>query len=332
MRDDCDASRQEVQLELPQPPGSFAVGMRDQRAHGHTASDRFRERPPQVGSVEAEHHDIYRLAGMPDGRKERRHAVVWLHNQLHARPPAASRGVESPHRLARAPSIRPFARRAHLSTPRAPRATDAMLGDNGSCADEAECIRLAGASPAGRPHRPGCSPTRPAPRTSAPRQARSVSSASGRAPTWRCERSSRRGWPRSRGRHLGTDHPAPGAARRGRSCGAQGRAARRHLHAPGRSAVPDESSGGTCRRATSATRSPRCRKCPLALPLRVNTPWPADAPRATVPPQLLSSLYPLPEGLEYRFLDRHLVLLDGEANLVVDYILDVVPTVVRGRH
>ena len=51
-----------------------------------------------------------------------------------------------------------------------------------------------------------------------------------------------------------------------------------------------------------------------------------------MPPQLLSSLYPLPEGLEYRFLDRHLVLLDGEANLVVDYILDVVPTVLRGRH
>jgi hypothetical protein len=71
---------------------------------------------------------------------------------------------------------------------------------------------------------------------------------------------------------------------------------------------------------------------PIALPLRVNTPWPPDAPRATVPPQLLSSLYPLPEGLEYRFLDRHLVLLDGEANLVVDYILDVVPTVLRGRH
>ena len=64
----------------------------------------------------------------------------------------------------------------------------------------------------------------------------------------------------------------------------------------------------------------------------MNTPWPEDAPRATVPAQLLSSLYPLPEGLEYRFLDRHLVLLDGEANLIVDYILDVVPTVVRGRH
>lgn len=70
---------------------------------------------------------------------------------------------------------------------------------------------------------------------------------------------------------------------------------------------------------------------PLALALHVNIPWPPDAPRATVPPQLLASLYPLPDGLEYRFLDRHLVLLDGEANLVVDYILDVVPSVVRRR-
>jgi hypothetical protein len=71
---------------------------------------------------------------------------------------------------------------------------------------------------------------------------------------------------------------------------------------------------------------------PLSLPLHVNTPWPADAPRATVPAQLLANLYPLPEGLEYRFLDRHLVLLDGEANLIVDFIPDVVPSMVRGRH
>jgi hypothetical protein len=70
---------------------------------------------------------------------------------------------------------------------------------------------------------------------------------------------------------------------------------------------------------------------PLALALSVNTRWPPDAPRATVPPRLLADLYPLPDGLEYRFLDRHLVLLDTDANLVVDYILDVVPSVVRRR-
>ena len=48
-----------------------------------------------------------------------------------------------------------------------------------------------------------------------------------------------------------------------------------------------------------------------------------------MPPRLLANLYPLPEGLEYRFIDRHLVLLDSEANLMVDYILDVVPSVAR---
>jgi hypothetical protein len=70
---------------------------------------------------------------------------------------------------------------------------------------------------------------------------------------------------------------------------------------------------------------------PLTLTLHVNAPWPPDAPRAIMPPRLLANLYPLPEGLEYRFIDRHLVLLDSEANLMVDYILDVVPSVVRRR-
>ena len=69
----------------------------------------------------------------------------------------------------------------------------------------------------------------------------------------------------------------------------------------------------------------------LTLTLHVNAPWPSDAPRAIMPPRLLANLYPLPEGLEYRFIDRHLVLLDSEANLMVDYILDVVPSVVRRR-
>jgi len=71
---------------------------------------------------------------------------------------------------------------------------------------------------------------------------------------------------------------------------------------------------------------------PLTLALHVNGRWPANAPRASVPARLLASLYPLPDGLEYCFLDRHLVLLDGEADLIVDYILDVVPSVVRRRH
>lgn len=31
----------------------------------------------------------------------------------------------------------------------------------------------------------------------------------------------------------------------------------------------------------------------------------------------------LPKGLEYRIVDTHLVLMDLDANVVVDYVLDV---------
>jgi hypothetical protein len=70
---------------------------------------------------------------------------------------------------------------------------------------------------------------------------------------------------------------------------------------------------------------------PSTVALHINDHWPPDAPRATVPPRLLTSLYPLPEGLEYRFIDRHLVLLDTEALLIVDIVRNVVPSVVRRR-
>jgi hypothetical protein len=52
---------------------------------------------------------------------------------------------------------------------------------------------------------------------------------------------------------------------------------------------------------------------------------PDKAPLSSVPPGLLLNLPQLPKGLEYRFLGRHLILLDSMANLIVDYLLDVVP-------
>jgi hypothetical protein len=64
--------------------------------------------------------------------------------------------------------------------------------------------------------------------------------------------------------------------------------------------------------------------------LAVNAPYPAAAPRSSVPPSLLLNLPQLPMGLEYRFLGRHLILLDSMANLIVDYLPDVVPKSVRG--
>ena len=59
--------------------------------------------------------------------------------------------------------------------------------------------------------------------------------------------------------------------------------------------------------------------------LAVNTPYPDTAPRSSVPPSLLMHLPRLPKGLEYRFLGPNLILLDSMANLILDYLRDVVP-------
>jgi hypothetical protein len=64
---------------------------------------------------------------------------------------------------------------------------------------------------------------------------------------------------------------------------------------------------------------------PVTVPPAINTDYPTTLPLATVPPSLLQKLPTLPEELEYRFLGRHLILRDIKANLIVDFIPDVVP-------
>jgi hypothetical protein len=64
---------------------------------------------------------------------------------------------------------------------------------------------------------------------------------------------------------------------------------------------------------------------PMKVPPAINTDYPTALPLATVPPSLLLKLPTLPEELEYRFLGRHLILRDIKANLIVDFIPDVVP-------
>ena len=54
--------------------------------------------------------------------------------------------------------------------------------------------------------------------------------------------------------------------------------------------------------------------------LIVNGKWPDGAPLSTVPPTLLLRLPALPEGLEYRFVGKALVLHDARAHTIVDYI------------
>jgi hypothetical protein len=62
---------------------------------------------------------------------------------------------------------------------------------------------------------------------------------------------------------------------------------------------------------------------PATFVLVVNGSFPEGAPRSTMPGNLLQILPPLPNGLEYRIVDTHLVLIDVDANIVVDYMLDV---------
>jgi hypothetical protein len=75
----------------------------------------------------------------------------------------------------------------------------------------------------------------------------------------------------------------------------------------------------------AAERAAVLEEVPLKVAPRVNDDYPTSLPLATVPPSLLGELPTLPDGLEYRFLGRHFILRDTKANLIVDYVPDVVP-------
>ena len=61
------------------------------------------------------------------------------------------------------------------------------------------------------------------------------------------------------------------------------------------------------------------------VPLRVNAYYPDDAPLSSVPSSLLLKLPALPEEVRYRFVGPHLILRDAEANVILDFVRDVVP-------
>jgi hypothetical protein len=78
------------------------------------------------------------------------------------------------------------------------------------------------------------------------------------------------------------------------------------------------------------SRSPADQKAilseiPKGLVLKVNQAYPPNVPLATVPPKLLAQLPTLPEELEYRLVDRRLLLRDRDANLVVDVLVGTEP-------
>ena len=75
--------------------------------------------------------------------------------------------------------------------------------------------------------------------------------------------------------------------------------------------------------AARTTRESIREDAPATFVLAVNADYPPGASRSTMPVNLLKILPPLPNALEYRIVDTHLLLMDIEANIIVDYILDV---------
>jgi hypothetical protein len=76
---------------------------------------------------------------------------------------------------------------------------------------------------------------------------------------------------------------------------------------------------------SAADRKALLDEIPPGLRLRVNQPYPTNIPLVTAPSKLLAQLPPLPEELEYRLVDRRLLLRDRDANVIVDVLVGVEP-------
>lgn len=74
----------------------------------------------------------------------------------------------------------------------------------------------------------------------------------------------------------------------------------------------------------AATKEAIKEDAPTGVPIKVNAKYPDSAPLPTVPPNLLAALPKLPDDLEYRFINRDLILLDVHANVIVDFMQNAI--------
>ena len=119
-------------------------------------------------------------------------------------------------------------------------------------------------------------------------------------------------------------------AKRGEIFGPEVEAAvRRTLHrafsAPdGPALIKEIKSGNPTVEGNPSARDPT-KEVKQPVMLAVNTFYNSAAPFSSVPPSLLLKLPLLSEQVRYRFVGRALILRDTEANVILDYIPDVVP-------
>jgi hypothetical protein len=78
---------------------------------------------------------------------------------------------------------------------------------------------------------------------------------------------------------------------------------------------------------SAADRKALVHELPKLVKIDINTVYPTNLPLITVPAGLLRKLPDLQPELEYRIVGRSLLLRDVKANLIVDVLRDVVPTI-----
>ena len=79
------------------------------------------------------------------------------------------------------------------------------------------------------------------------------------------------------------------------------------------------------RRRKPAAENAALKEVPKAPRPVINKAYPADAALPTVPPLLLADLPRLPDNLQYRFFGRHVAILDGDVQIIIDYVADALP-------
>jgi hypothetical protein len=64
---------------------------------------------------------------------------------------------------------------------------------------------------------------------------------------------------------------------------------------------------------------------PAGMKVSLNERYPDEVPLSTMPPEVLQMLPKMPQGLEYRFVGRNLVIMDDPAHLIADFVSDAIP-------
>ena len=79
------------------------------------------------------------------------------------------------------------------------------------------------------------------------------------------------------------------------------------------------------RRRKATTRQATLEEVPDTVRPAINKTYPASAALPTVPALLLADLPKLPDNLQYRFYGRHVVLLDGDLQIIADFVANALP-------